>query len=160
MAVLQVTLVALSFALSAAAQRRGRGSRAARLAAGAIAGIVVGKQPTSRASLAFPLNTALGCVIFVILLCLCCALLFRRRRARGQGVPIGPGAPGRSGLFGRFGGGRGAQEAGYGPGPQGGWNAGGQPAHGGHYQPPQGPPPGAPQPGGFAPPPAAHTRPY
>ncbi|KAI0820282.1 hypothetical protein BC628DRAFT_1398212 [Trametes gibbosa] len=119
----QVSIVALSFALSATAQRT-RGHRVARIAGGAIAGIVI------------------GCVVLVLLLFVCCCLLFRRRRARNTGAAGGYGGSGR-GRFG-FGGranGLAVQEAGYGNGvaTQGGWNAGGQPAYG-----------GAPQPGGFA----------
>ncbi|KAI0630492.1 hypothetical protein C8Q77DRAFT_207647 [Trametes polyzona] len=169
MSVLQVALVALSFALSASAQRH-RGSRVARIAGGAIAGIVIGEYSIHGnveiiwCACVYSTSNIIGSVVFVLLLCLCCILLFRRRRARGgQGVSIGSGWN----RFGAGGGGPAAQEAGYGPGPgnNAGWNNNAQPAYGaGQYQPPQGPPPGAPQPGGFtAPPgapPAAHTRPY
>ncbi|KAJ8461824.1 hypothetical protein ONZ51_g11292 [Trametes cubensis] len=127
---LHVALITLSFSLSASAQYRSSGSRARRIAGGAIAGIVI------------------GCIAFLILLCICCALCFRRRRRLGGG---GFGRP-----FGRVG--PASQEAGYAPGPgtQGGWNASARPAYGGQV--------GAPLSGGFAPPPgpppAAYTRGY
>ncbi|KAI0730876.1 hypothetical protein C8Q76DRAFT_793003 [Earliella scabrosa] len=147
----------LSLATSVAAQRRPGSSsgagRAARLAAGAIAGIVVGS------------------VIFLLLLCLCCFFCLRRRRSRTTGAPAPMlGSYGRIGGFGKHAHnptGPVAQEAGYGPGsgqynaPQGAWNQNATPASGGHYQPPPGAPPTAPQPGGFVQAPAnAHTRPY
>ncbi|KAH9884823.1 hypothetical protein C8Q73DRAFT_777603 [Cubamyces lactineus] len=87
-----------------------------------------------------------GCVLFLLLICVCCALCLRRRRRLGGG---GLGRP--SGGVGPA-----SQEAGYAPGPgaQSGWNAGAQPVYGSNV--------GAPQPGGFAPPPgpppAAYTR--
>ncbi|KAI0332662.1 hypothetical protein GY45DRAFT_1335349 [Cubamyces sp. BRFM 1775] len=121
---LQVLLVTLSFSLSAAAQYRSGRSRAARLAGGAIAGIVIGSSVANEV----PLQEAL------------------RTGGLGFGRPFGGGV------------GPATQEAGYAPGPgaQGGWNAGAQPAYGG--------PAGAAQPGGFAappgPPPAAYTRGY
>ncbi|KAL7280676.1 hypothetical protein ACG7TL_005615 [Trametes sanguinea] len=134
MTVLPLALVLLSFTLNANAAaaadfRSSSTHRAARIAGGAIAGIVIGS------------------IVFLLLICLCLALCLRRRRRAGGTMP-----------FSRFGGNAGGQEAGYGPGPgtQGGWNQSAQPAYGGggQYQPPQGPPPGgAPQPGGFAPPP-------
>ncbi|KAI8996448.1 hypothetical protein BD414DRAFT_527294 [Trametes punicea] len=136
MTVPQVALVILSLSLSVAAQYRGsRGHSVARIAGGAIAGIVI------------------GCVVFLLLICLCCALVFRRRRRVGGAAPWRTSGQAPA-----------AQEAGYGPGPgnQGRWNANAQPAYGGQYQPPPGPPSGAPQSGGFAPPPgpppAAYTR--
>lgn len=182
MSALATALVALSFALSAAAQRTTR-SRGSRIARGAIAGIVIGALPsTSLSATSSYVVLSAGCVAFLLLICLCCLLCIRRRRARNS--MIAPTVTGG----GRFGGaGPGVQEAGYASGPHpnnAGWNTDAQPAYGGQqYQPPQGAPLSAPQPGGFAPvslwsstslllshadnpcqppgaPPAAHTRPY
>lgn len=103
-----------------------------------------------------------GCIVFVLLLLICCCLCLRSRRSTRTGGAA-PGRYGGLGPFGRFGRsgagngavGPGAQEAGYGTGPGAGpqstWNNSTQPAYGGQYQPPTGPPPTAPQPGGFAP---------